>query len=62
MEEASSHQLPKALGEGRVEITFNSKTNPPVVRTPLIQVSGRRLASKLLRRLDADRGERESRG
>ncbi len=28
MEEASSQQLLKALGERRVEITFNSKPNP----------------------------------
>ncbi len=28
MEEASSYQLLKVLGEGRVEITFNSKPNP----------------------------------
>ncbi len=28
MEEASSYRLLKALGEGRVEITFNCKPNP----------------------------------
>ncbi len=62
MEGASSYQPLKALGEGRVEITFISKPTPPsehLVHLLLIQVLGMSLASKLLCWLDADKGERE---
>ncbi len=50
MEEASSYWSLKALGEGRVEITFNSKPNPSarLAHLLVIHVLGRRLASKLL--------------
>jgi hypothetical protein len=62
MEEASSYRSLKASGEGRVEMTFNSKLNPPsahLVHLLLIHLLGRRLASKLLCWLNADRGGRE---
>ncbi len=61
MDEAPAYRSLKASGEGRVEITFNSNPPPPsahLVHLLLIHKAGRRLASKLLCLLDADRRER----
>jgi hypothetical protein len=62
MEEVSSSRSPKGSGEGRIELKLNSRPNclcAHLVHSSLIRISERRMASKLLRCLDADRGARE---